>query len=65
MANNNIPRPDAPFRAWRNKFATYVNRHPADFGLVTEVMGAEIWIKVSAPPPTPLTPGWARQKTQS
>ena len=32
MANDHIPRPDAPFYAWQNNFVTYVNGHLA--GLV-------------------------------
>ena len=30
MANDQIPRPDARFNAWRNNFVTYINGHVAD-----------------------------------
>ena len=65
MANDYIPRPDAQFHARRNNFVTYVNGHLADLGLAPGVMGAEIWVKVGDPPPTPPPPCWPRQKTQS
>ena len=65
MANDYIPRPDARFHAWQNNFVTYVNGHLAELGLATSAMGAEIWVTVGDPPPTPPPPGWPPQKTQS
>ncbi|HUU81943.1 MAG TPA: hypothetical protein VM243_00440 [Phycisphaerae bacterium] len=33
MANDSIPRPTAPFRAWRDNFVKFVNGHLAASGL--------------------------------
>jgi hypothetical protein len=46
MANDYIPRRDGQFHAWQHNFGTYVNGHPADWGLAAGVMGAEIWVRV-------------------
>jgi len=71
MGNDYIPRLGARFHAWQSSFVTYVNGHPADWGLAAGVMGPEIrgmlaW--ASRPrsynrPPTPPAPGWPPQKT--
>ena len=53
---------DAQFHAWQNNFATYVNGGLADMGLAAGVMGAEIWVKVGDPPPTPPPPCWRPRK---
>lgn len=65
MCNDHIPRSDAQFYARQNNFVTYVNGRLPDLGPVAGMVGAEIWVKVGAQPPTAPVPSWPAQKTQS